>query len=104
MPGQLGMVSRLALWRGEEKGPDTEGDPKEELVRELIWTYGNLRHLLCYYANAAIVTYCALVHDAKRCKTEVVGLITVNQSVVSRGQVAGIVDRLQHQQAAIAPV
>uniref|UniRef100_A0A7I4CZ08 Protein kinase domain-containing protein n=1 Tax=Physcomitrium patens TaxID=3218 RepID=A0A7I4CZ08_PHYPA len=37
-PDKLGMVSRLALWRGEEKGPDTEDDPKQELVRKLIWT------------------------------------------------------------------
>lgn len=80
-PDKLGMVSRLALWRGEEKGPDTQGDPKEELVRKLIWTYGNLPYLMCYYANTAIVTYCALVHDAKRCKTQVMDLITVNLSV-----------------------
>ena len=72
------MVSRLALWRGEEKGPDTERDPKQELAGKLIWMYGDLPYLLCYYADAAIITYCALVHDAKRCKTQVVDLITVN--------------------------
>ncbi|XP_024366593.1 crinkler effector protein 8 isoform X2 [Physcomitrium patens] len=90
-PDKLGMVSRLALWRGEEKGPDTEDDPKQELVRKLIWTYGNLPYLLCYYANAAIVTYCALVHDAKRCKTEVVDLITVNLSVVEDRLLASLI-------------
>jgi hypothetical protein len=74
-------VSRLVLWRGEEEGPNTKGDPKQELVRKLTWTYGNLPYFLGYYANAAVVTYCALVHDAKQYKTEVVDLITINLSI-----------------------
>lgn len=59
------MVSKFILWCGEEKGLDTKGDPKWELVKKLIWTYENLSYLLYHYANVAIVIYCALMHDAK---------------------------------------
>uniref|UniRef100_A0A7I4CTX8 Protein kinase domain-containing protein n=1 Tax=Physcomitrium patens TaxID=3218 RepID=A0A7I4CTX8_PHYPA len=60
-PDKLGMVSRLALWRGEEKGPDTEDDPKQELVRKLIWTLlasligFNISKLLMRLSEAGIV-------------------------------------------------
>jgi hypothetical protein len=53
--------------------------------------YGKLPYLLDYYANAAIVTYCALVHDAKRCKTKVVDLITVNLSVLKDKLLASLI-------------
>ena len=91
-PDKFGMVSRFALWRGEEKGPHTKGDPKQELIEKLNWTYGNLPYLLRYYANASVVTYCALVHDAKRCKTEVVDLITVNLSIAEDRLLALLID------------
>jgi hypothetical protein len=53
--------------------------------------YGKLPYLLDYYANAAIVTYCALVHDAKQCKTEVVDLITVDLSVLKDKLLASLI-------------
>jgi hypothetical protein len=80
-PDKLGMILGLALWHGEEEGPGTEGDPKQELVRKLIWTYGNLPYLLDYYANAAVVTYCVLVHNARQDKSDVVPLITIDLAV-----------------------
>jgi hypothetical protein len=48
---------------------------------------------MCYYADAAaaIVTYYALVHDDKRCKTEVVDFITVNLSVVEDRLLASLI-------------
>jgi hypothetical protein len=56
----------LALWRGEEKGPSTSGDPRQELVSKLEWTYNHLPFLLAYCAKATLVTFCALheVFDA----------------------------------------
>lgn len=49
-----------ALWRGEEKGPITSGDPKMELISKLVWSYKHLPFLLAYYARAWLVTICAL--------------------------------------------
>ena len=49
-----------ALWRGEEKGPLSAGDPRQELISKLDWTYKHLPFLMAYYARSTLVTFCAL--------------------------------------------
>ncbi|KAG0603492.1 hypothetical protein M758_10G097900 [Ceratodon purpureus] len=51
---------RYALWRGEEKGPTTPGDPRDELLSKLDWTHKHLPFLMAYYTRACLVVFCAL--------------------------------------------
>jgi len=38
-PDVSGLITKIAVWRGEEKGPDVNTDPQEELKEKLIWNY-----------------------------------------------------------------
>jgi hypothetical protein len=53
-------LQSLVLWRGEEKGPSTDGDPRDELLWKLEWTYEHLPFVMAYYARATQVTFYAL--------------------------------------------
>ncbi|CAG8671964.1 9307_t:CDS:2, partial [Paraglomus brasilianum] len=64
------------LARGEEKGPDNDDDPGEELVSKLTWTYGNCPYIFGYHAKCATVTYCYLYTEGEEIKRK--DLITVN--------------------------
>lgn len=48
-----------ALWR-VERGPASYGDPRQELISKLDWTYKHLPFLMTYYVKACLVTFCAL--------------------------------------------
>ncbi|CAG8694884.1 17839_t:CDS:2, partial [Funneliformis caledonium] len=54
------------LVRGEEKGPNTDNDPAEELTSKLIWTYGPSPYIFGYYARGFDVTYCYLHNEGDR--------------------------------------
>ncbi|RHZ81513.1 hypothetical protein Glove_120g217 [Diversispora epigaea] len=60
------LVSDACLARGEEKGPDTEGNPAEELIEKLTWTYGQCPYIFGYYARATTVTYCYLYLEGEQ--------------------------------------
>ena len=60
-PNLVARIGHYALWRAEEKGPSTPGDPEEELVDKLLWTYGSsIPYVLAYHARAYSVTFCYL--------------------------------------------
>jgi len=70
------LVLDACLARGEEKGPDNDDDPGEELVSKLTWTYGNCPYIFGYHAKCATVTYCYLYTEGEEIKRK--DLITVN--------------------------
>jgi hypothetical protein len=70
------LVLDACLARGEEKGPENDDDPGEELISKLTWTYGSCPYVFGYYARAATVTYCYLYPEAQ--KIERKDLVTVD--------------------------
>ncbi|EFJ17513.1 hypothetical protein SELMODRAFT_420900 [Selaginella moellendorffii] len=52
------------LFKGEEEGEETEGNPAEELVNKDGWPYGDsIPYIPAYYARAFVVTFCALYQE-----------------------------------------
>eukprot|EP00027_Filamoeba_sp_ATCC50430_P010109 CAMPEP_0168543294 /NCGR_PEP_ID=MMETSP0413-20121227/1807_1 /TAXON_ID=136452 /ORGANISM="Filamoeba nolandi, Strain NC-AS-23-1" /LENGTH=572 /DNA_ID=CAMNT_0008573233 /DNA_START=50 /DNA_END=1768 /DNA_ORIENTATION=- len=64
-PDLVCTVNGLAVFRSEEKGPDSTADPAEELQDKLHWNYQGLPYVLGYYANEDAVTFVALTPDSQ---------------------------------------
>lgn len=73
------LINKRCVFRGEEKGPMSGGDPAAELIQKLKWTYDSAPYILgtwlsscpelCmlmvytgYYADETKVTFVAIVH------------------------------------------
>ncbi|KAF9059376.1 hypothetical protein BDP27DRAFT_1341538 [Rhodocollybia butyracea] len=56
------LIGKRCVFRGEEKGPTSPGDPAIELVQNVVWAYDSAPYILGYYADETVVTFVALVH------------------------------------------
>lgn len=64
-PDVSGLIKKIAVWRGEEKGPDVNTDPQEELKEKLIWNYQGIPYLLAYHAIESRVTIDVIYLNSK---------------------------------------
>ncbi|THU75853.1 hypothetical protein K435DRAFT_813962 [Dendrothele bispora CBS 962.96] len=48
-------------FRGEEKGPLNDEDPRAELSQKLRWDYGSVPYVLGYYCSGTRLTYVAIL-------------------------------------------
>ncbi|KAJ3782219.1 hypothetical protein GGU10DRAFT_436776 [Lentinula aff. detonsa] len=57
------LIHKRCVFRGEEKGPMSFGDPALELIETLVWVYDLAPYILGYYANETVVTFVAITHS-----------------------------------------
>ncbi|KAG8834757.1 hypothetical protein FRC17_007263 [Serendipita sp. 399] len=80
------LIKNHCVFRGEEKGSDPVGNPEQELVTKLIYTYQPLTYILGYSAVATNVKYFAITsppsraellfhHDIKTKKERIANLV-----------------------------
>jgi len=61
------LVNENCILRGEEKGSDSAGDPKRELVDKIVqWKWHPLRYILGYYAETTKVSFVAITCPPSR--------------------------------------
>lgn len=48
------------MWRGEEKGAASAGNPRMELLEKFDWVYEKLPFVMAYYAKGYDFTICAI--------------------------------------------
>ncbi|KAI9353468.1 hypothetical protein BDR26DRAFT_2967 [Obelidium mucronatum] len=58
-------VDKFCVFRGQEIGPSSNGNPKEELSSKLDWSFKEVPYVLAYYARAYNVTLCAIYNYQK---------------------------------------
>lgn len=62
------IIKKHCVFRGEEKGTETSGDPKRELVEKLRYTYHPLKYILGYHATGAEVNLVAITEPPSETK------------------------------------
>ncbi|TFK19280.1 hypothetical protein FA15DRAFT_726912, partial [Coprinopsis marcescibilis] len=54
------LINKTCPFRGEEKGPDSTENPREELSRKLTWIYNSTPYVLGYHASGPTISLVAL--------------------------------------------
>ncbi|KAE9392328.1 hypothetical protein BT96DRAFT_1023651 [Gymnopus androsaceus JB14] len=54
------LITKRCVFRGEEKGPTSAGDPASELIQKLVWAHDSAPYILGYYANETVLTWSRL--------------------------------------------
>ncbi|TFK23108.1 hypothetical protein FA15DRAFT_705765 [Coprinopsis marcescibilis] len=59
------LINKTCPFRGEEKGPDSMENPREELSRKVTWIYNSTPYILGYYASGPTISLVALTPPAR---------------------------------------